>query len=495
VTSGTPFWSPTTVAQAAGGRWLRPPAWDQPTTRLRVSTDSRQVQAGEIFLALAGEQFDGHRFVEHAAAQGAQAVVVHDESAALALSQDCATGVLLVPETLHALTGLARAHRETLGGVRIVGITGSNGKTTTKRLLHAALATKLTGTASPKSFNNHLGVPLTILGAEPTDDYLVAEIGSNAPGEIATLSELIRPFLGVITGIGQSHLQGLGTLEGVLAEKLALLRELPKDGLAIVNADAPRLLDAIANDPQLAGLSTIRYGLDTSDVDLRGTGTTCDADGVSYSVGKSPARLALLGRHNVLNALAALAAAEALGVDRSTALAALEAVEPSDMRLVAKRVGDRLLVNDAYNANPDSMGSALHTFVDITTDDRRRVLVLGDMLELGESAERAHADLAREIVALERAGHTIHLIVLIGELVQTTAAMLAQEQSNAAVLPFPDGLDETSLPQILAMIARDDQILIKGSRLLELERLAERLADTERTKAQGANDECPMTND
>ncbi len=239
MTSGTPFWNPSTLAQAAGGRWLRPPSWDEPTTRLRVNTDSRQVQVGEIFLAIAGEQFDGHRFVEQAAARGAKAVVVHDESAALALAQDCAVGILLVPETLRALTGLARAHRKTLDGVKIVGITGSNGKTTTKRLLHAALATKLTGTASPKSFNNHLGVPLTILGAEPTDDYLVAEIGSNAPGEIATLSELVRPDVGVITGIGLSHLQGLGTLEGVLAEKLALLRELPKDGLAIVNADAP----------------------------------------------------------------------------------------------------------------------------------------------------------------------------------------------------------------------------------------------------------------
>ncbi len=251
----------------------------------------------------------------------------------------------------------------------------------------------------------------------------------------------------------------------------------------------PRLLEAIANDPELAGVSLIRFGLDRPDVELGATDISCAAEGVTFSLGERQVRLALLGRHNVLNALAALAAAAALGVDRPTALAALETVEPSDMRLVATRLGNRLVVNDAYNANPDSMGSALRTFVEITTEDRRRVLVLGDMLELGPEAEKAHADLARQIVALEGVGHTIHLIVLIGELMQITAAMLAQEHSNAAVLPFPGGLDEASLPQIRALIAGDDQILIKGSRLLELERLAARLDDSEVLNTSGENDE------
>ncbi|NBC95085.1 MAG: UDP-N-acetylmuramoyl-tripeptide--D-alanyl-D-alanine ligase, partial [Deinococcus-Thermus bacterium] len=231
------FWEADNLRETAGGRWLSRPGPSASMEIRGVSTDTRTLRRGEVFVALRGDRFDGHDHLADATRRGAAIAVVDRDVAAPA-----GCGVIRVEDTYTALGRLAASYRRTLAA-EVIAITGSVGKTTTKHMLHTVLASALRGSASPRSYNNRVGVPLSMLAADPGDRYLIVEVGSNAPGEVGALGRLVEPDVAVITHIAQAHLEGLGTLEGIAREKAGLLRHLKDDGLAIVNGDAPALGD------------------------------------------------------------------------------------------------------------------------------------------------------------------------------------------------------------------------------------------------------------
>jgi UDP-N-acetylmuramoyl-tripeptide--D-alanyl-D-alanine ligase len=467
----SPFWNPETLARASRGAWRRP--MDETRTMYGVSIDTRTLRPGQVYVALRGERFDGHAFVSQAIEAGAPAIMVSDESAADAAPDGI--GALLVPDTATALVDLSHAYRDELSGLRIVGITGSSGKTTTRRLLHAALSAEMRGSASIRNYNNDIGLPLTILAAEPDDDYLIAEVGTNAPGEIAMLSRLLRPHIGLITSIGRSHLEGLGDLAGVCQEKLDLLRCLEPGGLGIVPADAPLISEIMASDGQLTSTRIRTFGRAAS-ADLQLLECEQRIDGVQLRATDGlRASLRLLGTHNANNLLGALLAARAVGIEDAAALEAMSRVEPGDMRLCPDTYGGINVLNDCYNANPESLASVLDTFFAVAASDRPGTIILGDMLELGSHAVEAHQEAGQRLADEIAAGKRVDRIVLVGPLMREAATVL-EDEGHGSRVTWLESLDDKSVKKIVAEMKRDDQVLLKGSRGMELEHIAHRLA-------------------
>ncbi|MHC4305530.1 MAG: UDP-N-acetylmuramoyl-tripeptide--D-alanyl-D-alanine ligase, partial [Planctomycetota bacterium] len=380
------FWHPENLCHHCHGRWLQAAARNG---RLcGVGIDSRAELAHRVFVAIRGETHDGHDHLRQAAEAGASLMIVQRLPAG---GVPADVGVILVDDTREALGRLATAYREQLAGAVVVAITGSVGKTTVKMLIDRVLSTSLRGRAAPKSFNNDIGVPLTILGADPHDEYVVVEIGANAPGEIGRLAAIAQPDIGVITAAGRAHLQGFGSPEKVAEEKAMLLRHLRSNRmrrLAIVNADVPSLRNhcCIPHTVKLYG--------EADDADLQLTDRGAQAGAWWLEVNRSHRfRLGLPGRHNAVNALAAVAVARRLWIDDALIDDALAECRPIDMRMTCQHVNGVAIYNDAYNANPESVVASLETFAELAADAPRRVLVLGDMLELGPMA----ADLHREV--------------------------------------------------------------------------------------------------
>jgi len=452
------FWTADNLGRIGGGRWIGKPA---AAVELRgVGTDTRGDLAGRAFVALCGERHDGHDHLEDAVRAGAAMLVVDRE-----VIPPVDVPVLRVDEARSFLKSLAREYRDGLSGVRVVAITGSAGKTTTKDLVHHVLRQSLNGTCAPKSFNNEIGVPLTILAARPGDDYVVVEIGTNAPGEISMLASIARPDVAVITSIGRAHLEGLGGVEGVLREKASLLEHLAPDGIAILPADAPGLR-RFAPDGR-----TLWFG-ETGNADLRmtergreGHASWFVCDGVRYET-------RLPGRHNAMNALAAIAVAQGLSVDDASIQAALSTAEPPAMRMTIVEAGGVTYFNDAYNANPDSMIASLEAFAETSADARRRVLILGDMLELGDESAMLHEELGRFIARFVKRRPIARLLAVGvhgGDLVRGVGDAVPVVECAAA-------LDEGVIRSVLRCLAPGDAVLVKGSRRIGLERLIERAA-------------------
>ena len=472
------FSSEPMITSLTGGRWVCPlPEKTGENARFRVSTDSRVLEPGDVFVALRGEKFDGHDFLKQAEANGAVLVIIDREEAAETLIAKGGTGVLIVKNAVTALGQLAKGYRETLNGLRVVAVTGSNGKTTTKRLIHAGLSVKMRGSASPKSFNNHIGVPLTVLAAEDDDEYLVAEIGSNAKGEIRELAEIVQPEIAVITTIGISHVAGLGSLRGVCEEKLDLLRVMGRGGKAVLNTEAPLLQEVMKEDPVLRGYLpggdevSRWFSLEkTGAADLYAEKIRCRPGGTECTTSAgSELKLKLLGRHNAGNALAALLTIELLGVEAAEAIPGMERVLPEAMRFTPEEVNGITFYNDAYNANPDSTRAALRTFAEVTSPARDRVIVLGDMLELGEVSEEAHREIACFLVRMIRDGLAVRQVILTGEMMEKVVDEIA-----AVVDTRWTAASSGELAQVVYdLIKPGDQVLLKGSRGLSLERIAE----------------------
>ncbi|MHC5005490.1 MAG: UDP-N-acetylmuramoyl-tripeptide--D-alanyl-D-alanine ligase, partial [Planctomycetota bacterium] len=459
------------------GRWVQRAEISGPLQG--VGIDSRADLHGRAFVAVRGERHDGHDFVGAAAAAGAGMIVVDREPSA---AVDPPTDVLLVDDTRKALGRLARAYRRTLPAVRVIAVTGSAGKTTTKMLIDAVLATRLRGVSAPKSFNNDIGVPLTVFSARPTDQYLIVEIGTNAPGEVGALGQMTEPDIAVITLAGHGHLEGLGSTEAVAREKLALAACLRRGGLAVVNADCPALR-AVTKTTQ----SVVLYG-ESPDAHLRLTARGRDDAGWWIEVNQRHRyRLALPGRHNAMNALAAVAVGRRMGLDDEAIDEGLRSAEAPPMRLGRPMLGAVRLYNDAYNANPESMAAALETFVELEQDASRRVLVLGDMLELGEEATRLHEQLADRIIELD--GTTpIDVVALVGTLTGHTARALQERWDAQRVLRVRQA-GPRSRERIAELVKPGDAVLVKGSRALGLERLVPELekhvADRSRRRRGG----------
>lgn len=432
----------------------------------RVCTDSRSVQPGDLFIALAGERFDGHEFLAHAAKQGAAALVM-GLSRAAALPPGAAG--ILVDDTRAALAQLAARYRQDFD-LPMVAVGGSNGKTSTKELLARLLRQQFPTLASEASFNNDIGVPLTLLRLEKQHRAAVVEVGTNHPGELAPLLGIIRPQFGVITSIGREHLEFFGNLEGVAREEGTLAEMLPGDGVLFLNGDSP-FMDGIAARTR-ARVERVGIGAGNDwrvtvlGMDLRGARFLVEAPRADFC---GEFQMPLLGRHQVVNAVLAMAVAAAIGVSAEQVRAGLAAAVPAKMRLQLTEMNGFQVLNDAYNANADSMLAALETLKDLPCPGRR-VAVLGDMAELGEQSEPAHAEVGR-FAAISGVGR----LICLGKHAATVAGA-ARANGLADVREFPDA--ETALAVIRGLVVPGDLVLVKASRSARLERVVEALAAT-----------------
>lgn len=422
-----------------------------------VATDSRRVVAGDLFFALDGPHHKGSDFVADALAAGAVATVTQDGA------HEAGNKALAVDDTLDALATLGSAVRNKLT-IPVIAITGSNGKTTTKDILASMLATRFKVVAAESSFNNGIGVPLTLCRADDSTDVLVIEIGTNNPGEVAALGEISRPTTVVITNVGPSHLSGLEGEEGVLREKLSLATKATEGATLYINGDDKRLRHAQLPLDHRTG-KCVSYGVD-SDCDVRPLEAEADGGSVSFRLTPKGERIRarLRGRHNLSNLLAAAVVARDLGVDEKGLCQGAAAVTPPRMRMEQRDIGGMRVIFDCYNANPASMNAALDAWASEPVRGRR-VAVLGDMLELGDRTHDFHRELGRRLAELGP-----DCIVLVGEFMRITGeAALGEGVSSDRIHGFSSVVD--SREEILGLLDVGDDILLKASRGVGLERL------------------------
>lgn len=418
----------------------------------RISTDTRTLAAGDLFVALAGERFDAHDFLPQATAAGARAAVVRRGTAPVP-----GLALLEVDDPLRALGDLARARRRQISGP-VVAVTGTNGKTSTKEMLAAVMRTRHRVHATRANLNNLIGVPTTILESPADADALVVEAGANLPGEIARYREIIEPDITVITNVGAGHLEGFGSLDGVMTEKLALARGVP---LVITGADPPGLGPAARKVAGRVVVAGIERG------DCTAEAVMLDPDGrATLQVDGRAIRLPLPGRHLAANAMLAWALARELRLDADAAAAALETLTLPGGRSEVRRVGGLTVLDDSYNANPQSFRAAIATARAMRAG-RRLIFVAGTMREMGEHAAALHAEIAAELVALEP-----DLLAAVGDFVPALAPYA--EQLGARLVTAPDPLSLG--PALAARLDGDELVVLKASRGVALERILPLLA-------------------
>lgn len=433
-----------------------------------AAIDSRAIRPGDLFFALPGTRSDGHRFLEAAAAAGASAAVV--KSGAPLGPVPAGLPLLEVDDPRRALGRLASFVRDRLGAT-VVGITGSNGKTTTREMVAEVLATLGPVVRSEKSFNNDLGVPLTILAADASTRFLVVEIGTNHPGEIAALSAMARPHVGLVTNIAEAHLGNFGSLRAIAEEKAALLAALPEDGAAVIPA-GDAFADLLSSRAPCRICTFGRLDAPGADIatDVWGTAVrrTGRPRGVRFHLyGKMKVQLRLQGLHNAANGLAAVATGLLLGAGPVEIAAALGRVRAPALRLQRDSVGGVVLLDDSYNANPASMEAALDE-MGATATHGRRVVILGDMGELGDLSEFQHRRIGR------RAAAVADVLWCVG----IQARWMAEEARAAGMAPdriHADDSVELAMEHLSFTPAAGDTVLVKASRAAGLDRLASAL--------------------
>ena len=413
-----------------------------------ITTDSRNIKDGVMFFALKGEKFDGNDFALEALKSGARYAVV--DRFLLEGTSYRGRKCIVVENSLGMLQEMAAYHRKQMD-IPVIGITGTNGKTTTKELVAAVLAKKYNVVATQENFNNHIGVPLTLFRLDERTDIAVVEMGASAPGEIAGLTKIVQPTCGLITTVGKAHLQGFGSFEGVKKAKGELYDNLrQRGGTAFYNADNENLCEMVSHRQ---GLRTRRYGVREQGVQI--LPATAEAPFLRMELNKNDRKVTiathLVGDYNADNVMAALAIADYFEVPFNKAVAAIEAYTPSNSRSQLVKTRENTLIIDAYNANPSSMRAALDNFA--STDFANKVLMLGDMLELGEESSEEHRS------ALRRAMEVAPRIFVVGE-----------SFSRASRTLHADPKQVTAFPDIEALKAfvqenpiKESTILIKGS--------------------------------
>ncbi len=463
-----PTWRVADLAHWAHGALLR---GDERQEVCGVSTDSRTVEAGNVFVALRGERFDGHGFVPDAIQRGATGVVVSDTACVneTVLNESGAVpAVVRVADTEKALQDLALAHRQRFRG-SVVAVTGSNGKTTVKEMTASVLQTWFSVHKASGNLNNHIGVPLAVLGLDVLKRALVLELGMNHLGEISRLCEIARPDVGVITNIGLAHLGCLGSVEAIQRAKGELTASLDTSGVAIVNADDPM---ALALGQQSAGrlitFGQTRHagvrGWVQEDLGLAGTQCCVVLDGVTHEF-----RLHVPGAHQVMNALAAAAGGMAFEVPAERIVRGLQHYRGVHGRLAMRRgQEDVWLIDDTYNANPQSMQVALHFLAGIPGAGRH-IAVLGDMLELGESGPALH----REVGAMVSQTH-VHTLIALGPAAEHIARGAHQAGMERDRIHHATSQQE-ALGLLAELMQPQDVVLLKGSRGMAMEYLVEAL--------------------
>jgi UDP-N-acetylmuramoyl-tripeptide--D-alanyl-D-alanine ligase len=440
----TPPWSETAVREALE---LSPVTEREPLGFSGISTDSRAIQPGALFVALVGERFDGHAHLAAAAAAGAKAAVVRHGTSPVAGLE-----MFEVHDTLRGFGLLARARRRSLDGP-VVAVTGTNGKTSTKEMLRAVLATRYQTYATRANLNNLVGVPLTILEAPADTEALIVEAGANLPGEISRYREIIEPTLTIVTNAVAGHLEGFGSLAGVVAEKLSLTDGVP---LAIVGVDPPELAAGARNRAKEVRTAGLR------DAELMPEEVTLDESARPVmKIGGHSFTLSARGLHQADNAVRVWAAVEALGLDRDAAAQALEHFSIPSGRGELLQEGDLTILNDCYNANPQSFRAAIATAAALR-GERRLVFVAGTMRELGEEAPALHQEIAEALVDLHP-----ELLAAVGDFVPALEPYAGALRHRLII-----AADPLSLAPLLAERLRGDEIIVlKASRGVALERI------------------------
>ncbi|MEF3310351.1 UDP-N-acetylmuramoyl-tripeptide--D-alanyl-D-alanine ligase [Paenibacillus sp. GYB004] len=432
-----------------------------------VSKDTRTIQAGNLYVPIIGERFDGHEYAKEAYAKGAAATLWQRDRG----EPPVGVPAILVDDALAALQQLASRYREQLP-VRITGITGSNGKTTTKDMIAAVLAVKYNVHKTEGNLNGDIGLPLMILQMDERTELAVLEMGMRGFHEIELLTHIAKPEAAVITMIGEAHMEYLGSREGIAKAKLEILSGLKEDGMFAYLGDEPLLDRLLPHVRQPASMNVVRFGASAGN-DLRPTGIEIDGDGTRFTVNgaEEPVfSIPLLGKHNVVNAMAAVAIGRYFGLTDAEIAAGLSSMKPTGMRIERLTgVSGVTVLNDAYNSSPASTLASLELLRDLTGFGRKLV-VLGDMLELGENDVRYHAEIGATL-----SSEHFDCVLTYGPLSKHTA--------DAAAPFFPEGKvrwfgDKEQLANVLAAYAKpDDIVLVKGSRGMRLEEVVHRLIE------------------
>lgn len=455
------------IAQASGGA-----LWGGADVEVTgVAIDSRTVKPGDLFVAIAGERVDGHQFI--AAAIQAGAVAVMASNAAYVPEGFPA---VLIGDTVWALGNLAKCcrmawqvHRYSVDGnpnVPLVGVTGSVGKSTTREMIAAVLSADYNVMRTPRNYNTEIGLPLTLVTLSEQHTAAVLEMGMRGRGQIDLLADVAQPNIGVITNIGDAHQELLGSRDEIMLAKSELLNRLPDDGVAILNADDPYY-------PQLRELVPCRViSFGCSDwAGLRAKNIKAFVDGhVEFTLRSGqrdlPVSIPLAGTHNVMNALAALAVAQATGIELEVGIEMLKKVQPLDMRMNVKTLQNSVtILDDTYNANPTSTRAALDTLVSMS-DTARKVVVLGDMLELGESSGNLHREIGRNV---GQAG--AHLFIAVGSRARDMVAGAKEQERPPLCMCYTSS--SSAAAHINEWIMPGDIVLVKGSRGIHMEAIVE----------------------
>jgi UDP-N-acetylmuramoyl-tripeptide--D-alanyl-D-alanine ligase len=457
------------IATIVGGQ-LVSPADRATVVGGSVQTDSRLSEPGSIFFALPGEETDGHLFAAAAVSLGAALVIAERPV-------DVDAPVILVANGVAALADLARevvARVRQGGNLTVVAVTGSNGKTTTKNLLRAMLAAQAPTVAPNGSFNNHVGAPISMLRIDRDTRYLVVEMGASHAGEIAHLVSIAKPDIGVVLKVGLAHVGEFGGVDAIQRAKSEMVVDLPSTGTAILNADDPRVA-------QMAGMTAaaLRWFGRSEPAEVRAEDVRSDASGTRFTLvcgaRRLPVHLQILGEHHVMNALAALTVARELGLDLAEAISAIEAMPRAErwrMEVLTAPSG-AVIINDAYNASPDSTRAALATLAHLGGTSARSIAVLGEMTELGESADDEHTAIGRFVAAL---GVEELIVVGAGARHIHTAASLARDWRGQSFF-----VDTAELAHELLRdeLRKGDLVLVKSSKSAGLRFLGDRLAGIE----------------
>ena len=458
------------ILKAVGGTLL---SGQSDSIVYRICTDSRKAQPGDLFFPIIGEKNDGHDYLKQVLEAGCRTIIVSDESKVPKQAFSAQPGdadIICVTDTTAALQDLSSYYLDSLHLKKKFAVTGSVGKTSTRDMLYYAVSTTFKTGRNPKNFNNGIGLPLSIMDFEPDTEVAVLEMGMGAAGEIEKLADIVRPDAGVITNIGVSHIENLGSRQGILKAKLEVTTFFDENSVLIVNSDN----DMLTSENVKGIYKVISVG----------TGRDCDYTishvcdfgdkGIEYTLcheGKSyPVKLPVPGAHNAINATLAVAAAGLLGITPETAIKGFESAELTEKRLNIKKKGRIKVIDDTYNACPDSMKSALNTLMSTETEEGgRRIAVLGDMFELGAESRNMHLEVGR--YAAEKKPD---ILVAVGK----DAAYYAQGAASLGedrVLSYPSREDfEKDLDNLLKP---GDVVLVKASRGMEMDRIVKEILE------------------
>ncbi|EFV01670.1 UDP-N-acetylmuramoyl-tripeptide--D-alanyl-D-alanine ligase [Pseudoramibacter alactolyticus ATCC 23263] len=456
-------WSVEAVAAITQGKVVHPGAAIH-----GIATDSRQVKPRDLYIPIIGARNDGHDFIDAACANGAAAVLC-DSDHLPAWQGKIDAGIVGVADTFEAMRALAAANRARYD-IPVVAVTGSAGKTTTKDLIASVLSMGYQTMKTQGNFNNEVGVPLTLFQLTPAHEAAVVEMGMNHPGEIARSIGEVRPHIGVITNIGSAHLENLGSKENTLKAKMEIFGTMEKDDIALINGDDPYLRRIVARDYRV-----VRVGIREPDADLKAEAIREDLSGLYFEADGVPFHFKWPGIHNVYNCLIAIWIGRYYHLDDAAIQAGLDAFVPSGNRMQMAEVGGLRFVNDAYNANPESMRAAMDTVCAVA--EGRKIAVLGDMLEIGENAEAWHRAVG------EYAGTHMDVLIGVGEWAETLC-----EGARGAAPNHPAVAAATvdAAAQILGEIAQTgDTVLIKASHSLALDRIIDRIKTGDRWEKPG----------